>query len=101
MSLHTLESSVALCRAIEPHLANIGYHCGLTGSCLFKGQSDKDSDIIIYAQKLAEQKPLTQIYEALGLGGITVVYEIPPESRTDKNVVRAKHGDNRIDLFFL
>lgn len=43
-----LDSAVKFIRELEPKLAALGAHCGLTGSILYVGQSLKDVDIIIY-----------------------------------------------------
>lgn len=100
LELETLEytdqQAVELCREIEPFLAKIGYHCALTGGCLFRGSSTKDFDVIVYPHKTTERleesvliKKLESIYKA------TTVVPRPHEYAGDTKKVVAmwnKHG---------
>ncbi len=47
----TRELAIKLVEKLEPELAKIGAHCALAGSVLYKGESKKDLDIIIYPHK--------------------------------------------------
>lgn len=48
MSLWLFEESLPLLRALEKDLAAVGWHLALAGSVLFKGESSKDLDVILY-----------------------------------------------------
>ena len=67
MSTITLEKAVEVCREIEDKLKPIGYHCGLTGSILYKGESEKDIDIIVYPHQIKETVSLNKILDTLGV----------------------------------
>lgn len=47
----TIEDGVKLCRELEPHLIQIGYHVALGGSVLVSGLSKKDLDVFVYPHK--------------------------------------------------
>lgn len=96
----TLTDAVEFCREIEPTLARIGYHCGLTGSCLYKGESSKDMDIIIYPHNVNATKPESEIMDALGVNGVTKAFN-EPASTADKLVWVGRTKNTRVDFFFL
>ncbi len=97
---HTLESAVELCREIEPHLAKIGYHCGLTGSCLYKGSSFKDVDVILYPHQVKEKRPKEDVLQVLSGLGFVPRYQTQ-RSCVDKDVLLLGREDRRVDCFFL
>lgn len=103
----TLAQAIEICREIEEKLKPIGYHCGLTGSTLYKGISTKDIDIIVYPHQISQTLRLSEIIAQIGLR--TNMYpsqdcyhpkEIAP-STTDKLVVVGNYNGVRVDLFFL
>lgn len=104
----TLEKAIEVCREIEELLKPIGYHCGLTGSCLYAGKSEKDVDIIIYPHLVSKQLSLKEILNSLKKFH-TNMYpsqskNLPPQiapSTMDKLVVVGDYDGIRIDLFFL
>lgn len=104
----TLEKAIEACIEMEAMLSPIGYHCGLTGSTLYKGESTKDIDIIVYPHQISEQKTLNQVIDFIE-GFHTNMYSsqrsntisrITP-STTDKLVVVGDYKGIRVDLFFL
>lgn len=107
MSTITLEKAVEVCREIEDKLKPIGYHCGLTGSILYKGESEKDIDIIVYPHQIKETVSLNKILDTLGVytemygtQGCQKPLTIAP-STTDKLVVVCEYKGIRVDLFVL
>lgn len=102
-----IDDAVKLCREIEGLLKPIGYHCGLTGSTLYKGESSKDIDIIIYPHQVDKQVPINQIIDTIGVE--TVMYKSQGEytardiqpSSTDKLIIVGEYKGIRVDLFFL
>lgn len=103
----TLEQAIDICRELESKLDPIGYHCGLTGSTLYKGESEKDIDIIIYPHQVSKQIPLREIIKTIGFGtnmypsqGYYIPEKVTP-STTDKLVVVGEYKGIRVDLFFL
>ena len=96
----TLEKAVAFCRLIEPTLKANGYHCGLTGSVLFSGESSKDADIIVYPHDVSKQLSPDEIIAILTVHGIAPKFDDPP-STCDKEVIVTMADGIRYDLFFL
>lgn len=43
-----LNDAIEEIKQLEPKLAAVGFHCALTGSVLYKGESIKDLDLVIY-----------------------------------------------------
>lgn len=95
----TLEDGIRICRELEQRLVPVGYHCGLTGSLLYKGRSTKDADIIIYPHQRAEQLSPEEILGVLGVG-VTVQPHREASCR-DKQIAVCDYLGTRIDLFFL
>jgi hypothetical protein len=95
----TLEDGIRICREMEQRLATIGYHCGLTGSLLYKGRSTKDADIIIYPHQKSEQRPPETILETLGVS--VTIRPHNEASCTDKQIAVCDYHGTRVDLFFL
>ncbi len=107
MNTITLEKGIELCREIEDKLKKIGYHCGLTGSILYKGSSEKDVDLIVYPHKVSKQLPILDIIRKIGAStdmyqsqGNQIKEKIIP-SCADKLVVICYYKGIRFDLFFL
>ena len=44
----TREEAIWVVERLEPLLAEVGAHCALSGSVMYRGTSDKDLDLIIY-----------------------------------------------------
>lgn len=45
---YTLQHAVNIAEKLEPHMADIGLHVAIGGSCVYRGGSDKDIDIFLY-----------------------------------------------------
>lgn len=93
-----------LCRELEEIIRPFRAHCALTGSCLYKGESEKDVDIIIYShQKNNDPYNKDEILKAMADSGF-ITAGIPPYQTTpnylDKDVVLIDNAGQRIDLFF-
>lgn len=46
--MYTRQAAVELCVALEHQFSLIGFHVALGGSCLYRGESTKDVDVIVY-----------------------------------------------------
>lgn len=107
-----------ICQKMEELLAPLGAHCGLTSSCLYKGASEKDIDIIIYSHQLAtpynKGMVLAHLSEWLLDQNCDLRYNkrtdtwTPSQStfqttrnKVDKDVVVAFVAGVRLDLFFM
>jgi hypothetical protein len=102
--IHDPRNAVALIRLMEPLVAAIGYHTALTGSVLYTGGSDKDTDIIIYPHDPKHPREDQEIMTALAPLGITGAPIIHPNVVAHyalRNVWRCEYQNRRIDLFFL
>lgn len=97
-----LEDGITLCRSIEKVLWPIGYHCGLTGSCLQKGESLKDLDVIIYPRKSTNLKSADEILNAIKEVGIECETLLYHEKYGDGKIVYKCFLENKaIDVFLL
>lgn len=96
----TLDQALELVRACEPILANAGYHCGLIGSVLIHGQSDKDIDVVIYPHGAAHLTKSTDLLAILDSVGVKTVFETDREY-VNKEVWICSWRELRIDFFFL
>ena len=105
--LFTVTDAINICKEIEPKLRNIGYHCGLTGSCLYGNGSAKDIDIIIYPHQKSKQISVIKIIAEIGATtkmyqsqGEMIAKKITP-SCTDKLIIVSDYKGTRVDFFFL
>lgn len=112
MNKVTIEQAVEVCRKVEALISPHGAHCALTGSCLYKGESKKDIDIIIYSHQLSEKYPKEKVLEAIKphvsqhdfgfdhLGDGEHFFQTNTKY-IDKDVVLCVIDGFRIDLFFM
>lgn len=100
VATHNPKNAVALIRLIEPVVAELGYHCALTGSVLFKGGSEKDTDIILYPHDPKEKRDALELMRALKPLGITARYETDARY-VNRRVWLGGYEGRRIDFFFL
>lgn len=96
----TIQEGLGIVQQLEPLIAPLGFHAALTGSVLFKGQSEKDLDIIVYDHDRRNKKDRGPLHDLLRQAGFTSAYPVGP-SCNDKEVVVYKLEGRRIDLFFL
>jgi hypothetical protein len=66
----TLASARRLLQQLEPELAKRGWHCGLVGSVVINGRSDKDLDVIVYQHKQTTPCRIDTMREALHVCGL-------------------------------
>lgn len=100
----TLETALEWVREYEPRAAAAGFHLALTGSCLYRGESAKDLDIVVYphnAKELFDWGILDSILD------LDLFYPDRPDAlgscpQFDKFIIvyKDKQG-RRIDLFML
>jgi len=101
----TLTEAVDWIRAnnlmIESHNACVG----LTGSVLFKGQSIKDLDVIVFPLKTSKSSPTPfEVCQLFGLNFIadrTMAHMNYKEGDTKTVIHTEDNQGRRIDLFFL
>ncbi len=105
----TLEEGLELIRQLHPSVQQAGYYLGLTGSVLFKGQSEKDLDIIAYPKSKPDGNP-EALRTALREQGLYIWLDSDfirerwrEKGSNDTKHVEAWKTENgkRIDLFIL
>lgn len=72
MSEWTQEEALEACFDLEPIIANLGMHIGLTGGCLYKQAPRKDMDIILYRHHGAELCSFDAFLTALSDHGVVM-----------------------------
>lgn len=70
MSEWTQERALAACIQLEPIIAAMGMHIGLTGGCLYKTGPRKDMDIILYRHHGAELCTFDGLISGLSAHGV-------------------------------
>lgn len=104
----TLAEAVVFAQHLQPFVVGEGYHVGILGSVLTKGESQKDLDILLYPHTTA-MVDLEALYEAMEEAGM---HRIVPfanvcrvraqvDSFDTKHVEVWEHRMRRIDVFFL
>lgn len=103
----TQQEAIELCLKVEAVIAPLGAHCGLTGSCLYKGQSGKDVDIIIYShQAIIDPYNKEILLDALVKSGLLAqekdgsYFFQTTANYLDKDVVICTVDGFRVDFFF-
>jgi len=102
----TLKEAIELIQEIEPKFQAAGFHVGLTGSVVFKGESKKDLDLIVYPHDYdagrgfdvkAARKLIAEIFSSEWCD----VWGPLSKIRDDKKVAWISAKGKRIDFFFL
>lgn len=98
----TLEEAIKLLRELEPTANAHGLHLGITGSVLYKGESQKDLDIVVYPRKTTQ----TNIHAQDGMKFRVAVapkwnFRTPYHPEDTKEVWSAILSGKKIDFFFL
>jgi hypothetical protein len=98
-----IEDALLLIRELEPAFAAEGYHLGLTGSVLYKGESEKDLDLIAYAHDARVKVWSREEFEAFLKSHR---FNVLPRGSTNfydfnKEVLVSYRGDQRVDFFHL
>lgn len=73
MSTWTQQQALQACRELEPIIAPMGMHVGLTGGCLYKDGARKDMDVILYRHHGAELATFDQFCATLAAERIAVI----------------------------
>ena len=97
---------VEFAKQLEQFLSIRDYHVGITGGCLYNGQSNKDIDIIIYNHRYDRISSFynkdTKILKYLEEFGLEMIEERNHEyNNDDKLVYQFEYNDRRVDIFLL
>lgn len=102
------EDAVTIALDIERVIAPLGAHTALTGSCLYRGESKKDVDIVVYPHNAddppAKMDLLNALHEQLELGIVNKKgwwHCDTTREYVDKEVSIIFIRGVRIDIFFL
>lgn len=103
-----LEEAVAFAQHLQPFAFGAGFHVGLLGSVLTKGESQKDLDILLYPHTTAKVD-LEGLYRAMVEAGMKRIVPFSNVCRVraqvqsfdTKHVEVWEHNRRRIDVFFL
>lgn len=102
----TLAEGIAVVRSVELVAIAHGFHAAIGGSCLHRGASRKDLDIILFPHKTGAYDELPNdkrpLIEALRFDGFLDWKKLDHEYQGDGKIVyRADYLGKRIDFFFL
>lgn len=108
----TLQDGIEIAKLLEPLFRTKDRHIALGGSCLYKGTSEKDVDIIIYKHTPFnnEQTPEDVLNEILSATTFTLLescskYDQEQQDKfdqSDKEVWKAVYKDiTRVDFIFV
>lgn len=93
-----LEYAVAVIRTLEPLLAAAGYHPALTGSILYKGESNKDIDVILYPHDPKVILPPKELIAKMAPAGVEL-RSFTDAEYVNRLVAVCYLGRQRIDFF--
>lgn len=99
---YTIQDAIDAARLIEPELARRGLHASVGGSLMYRGDSEKDIDLIIYRHNPGDApmaQPVSASVEAAALvAGFTVDHQRSGSGRRNREVLVTWWGEKRIDL---
>ena len=98
--IYTTDILLAIAREFEPKIAELGGHVAIGGSCVYRGYSTKDMDLMFYPHKkenpLNKQAVINLLY-ALGWAEVRT-----PVSGTEvPDVLVMQKDELRVDFFIL
>lgn len=97
-----LDEALTLIRHFQPLFEVKGWHLGLTGSVLYRFESHKDLDLIVYPHKRTEQTKPDDALEVIKSLGFTLVEHRDHRHYNDsKTVYQFTYNNKRIDMFIL
>lgn len=99
----TRETAFQFLPPLESFLASEGYHCALGGGVMYRGNSDKDLDVIVYPHTREKCISVDLLWARLaGFLRPSKTTKAAGSSRDGKDVrVMVLTDERRIDFFFL
>ena len=101
MIKYSIQDAIDAARALEPELARRGLHASIGGSLMYRGDSEKDIDLVIYRHNPREplsQTVATSVEAAAMVAGFTVDQQRTGSGRRNREVLVTWWGDKRVDL---
>ena len=99
---YRLEDGHNVCMKLEPELAKIGLHAAIGGSLAYRGDSEKDIDIILYPHNREVKVDRFDVADLLEKNGYEA-YKFDPTTSTcvpDVLPTEDERGQ-RVDFFFM
>lgn len=100
-------TAVEFLRKLWTELERVGWHCALTGSVLYRGDSDKDLDVLVFPNSTATAS-LAKLRRGLQAAGLTPwrtneqVAELwrkrPVDNQDNKHIEIWMKGARRVDV---
>jgi len=99
--LHTLEALIQIARVVTFTAERQGYHVGIIGSCLTKGSSEDDMDLVLYWHDGKEPKIGPE--DLMDLLGYPYVHATGEDYSTGEHrmVLKAEVSTFLVDFMFL
>jgi hypothetical protein len=99
---YTLAELCELGAKLEPFMREIGVHVALGGSCMYRGHSDKDMDVILYPHERAINKRAAIVeLERIGFRGRFRIGPAPDCTECPDVWVAETSKGRRVDFFFM
>ena len=100
---YTIGEAIDIIREIEPKLASRGIHTALTGSTLYKGESEKDFDILLYPHKSEKTPNISEVRDILHEIGFVPFQQLGGSgahgTETGRVVDIMEYKGKRVDIF--
>lgn len=99
MSGYDMELAREVVALAEPVLSALGYHCGITGSVLYHGKSDKDLNVVVYPHDPKKTISSEIVLDALASVGFVNRYKTDADY-VNREVWIVAYKSLRVDVFF-
>lgn len=105
----TLEDALTFFRALWVALEPVGYHVGLTGGVLLRGESKKDLDVLIYPRCTHDSPDIEAVKRTFTNFGMEPYFDRAfiterwraAGSLDEKHVEGWTYAGKRVDIFFV
>lgn len=100
----TRDIALEVLKSLEDFLAKHGFHCALGGSVMYRGDSEKDLDVIVYPHNKDSHMPIEELWTLICQSHFSVDKggRCASSYRDSKIVYWLKtQTRKRIDFFFL
>jgi hypothetical protein len=100
--IYTTDILLAIAREMEPAVAPLGAHVAIGGSCVYRGYSTKDMDLMVYPRKKEIPVDKNKLLDLLLSLGWSEVHAPTVRTATSvPDVLVMQRGNLRVDFFIL
>ena len=100
--IYTTDILLAIARELEPEIVKRGGHVAIGGSCVYRGYSTKDMDMMFYPHKKEAPLDRGEVVSLLhNLGWTEVRSSTPKYATCIPDVLVMQKGELRVDFFIL